>query len=153
MLPNPPDGVINDIQSEVFNFIWNSKHDRVNRKTSVKNIVDGGIGIPDLRRYINALKVTWIRKLYNSNHKWKCIFLESCPIASQLQNLGASIESQNMNDFWKHVFFAYKELSTRINVKADDEFLSEPIFYNENIKIDKKKSFSKTHGMMLVFIR
>ena len=144
LLPYPPDGVINDIQSEVFNFIWNSKHDRVNRKTSVKNIVDGVIGIPDIRRYINALKVTWIRKLYTSNHKWKCIFLESCPIASQLQNLGASIESQNMNDFWKHVFFAYKELSTCINVKADDEFLSEPIFYNENIKIDKKVIFKKS---------
>jgi hypothetical protein len=58
------------IQKSVFKFVWNCKNDKVARKTSTKNVADGGIGIPNVKNYIHALKLMWIRKLVHSKHKW-----------------------------------------------------------------------------------
>ena len=141
LLPNPPDGLIKEIQSGIFEFVWASKYDRINRRTSTKNIKDGGIGIPDVRRYLNALKLTWIKKLINSNHKWKSLLLYNCPFVSDIDKLGPLVPTTNMNVFWKNVFTAYCELEKVIPVKTACDFLAEPIFYNCNIKINHEVLF------------
>ena len=42
------------------------------RKIAIKSIAKGGLGIPKLRDYINALKLIQVRKLKKtSDHKWK----------------------------------------------------------------------------------
>eukprot|EP00745_Piridium_sociabile_P029922 TRINITY_DN49484_c1_g1_i2.p1 TRINITY_DN49484_c1_g1~~TRINITY_DN49484_c1_g1_i2.p1 ORF type:complete len:115 (-),score=4.18 TRINITY_DN49484_c1_g1_i2:51-395(-) len=41
LLPNPPDNLVNELQKCVYMFVRNKKRDRINRKTSVKNIVHG----------------------------------------------------------------------------------------------------------------
>ena len=143
LLPNPPDVIINEIQSDIFEFVWNSKYDRINRKTSVKNIQCGGIGIPDVRRYISALKLSWIRKLIVSNHKWKNIILHVCPLTNDLVNFGSALPTRNLNVFWKDVFCAYQEMGSKVFVKEDSEFLSEPLFYNEKIKIGNNVIFRR----------
>ena len=70
LLPNPPDTIVHDIQRSVFQFVWGKKNDRISRKVSMKSFLNGGIGIPDVRKFMDALKLTWIRKLGVSNHKW-----------------------------------------------------------------------------------
>ena len=69
LLPNPPNEIVNAIQTEIYRFVGNRKNDRLSRKHSYRNIHQGGLGIPDVRTYISSLKITWIRKLYNDNHK------------------------------------------------------------------------------------
>ena len=49
LLPDPPDNLVNELQKTVFEFIWNRKQDRISRKTAVKNITKGGLGIPEIR--------------------------------------------------------------------------------------------------------
>ena len=71
LLPNPPDNLINELQKTVFQFVWNRKQDRISRKIAVRSIAKGGLGIPNIKTYINALKLIWIRKLKTSEHKWK----------------------------------------------------------------------------------
>ena len=34
----------------------------LSRKTAIKNIAKGGLGIPKIRQYINALKLIWVRE-------------------------------------------------------------------------------------------
>ena len=47
--------------------------DRISRKVTVKTIAKGRLGIPNRRHNINALKLSWIRKLKTSDHNWKGI--------------------------------------------------------------------------------
>jgi hypothetical protein len=56
-----------------YSFVWGNKPDKISRKTTVKSVQDGGIGLPDLKKYISSLKLTWIRKFKNNQHNWKSI--------------------------------------------------------------------------------
>lgn len=139
LLPNPPDDIVNDIQKDVFSFVWNKKNDRIARKTSVQNLENGGIGIPNIRCYLDALKLTWIRKLATSNHHWKNILFHLAPFTSSLDQFGANIPTDKMNIFWKQVFQAYVRLEqSTLLVDTSESILREPIFYNTNIRINNK---------------
>ena len=87
LLPNPPDSLVDALQKTVFQFVWNRKQDRISRKVTVKTIANGGLGIPDIRHYINALKLSWIRKLKTSDHKWKGIITSTYPKVLVLEQL------------------------------------------------------------------
>ena len=50
-----------DLQKICFQFVWNGKQDRIARKTTIKD-VKSGLNIPDIKTYILALKLTWIKK-------------------------------------------------------------------------------------------
>ena len=52
---------IEDLQKMIFRFVWNRKRDRISRDTAVKHIADGGVGIPQIKSFMNALKLTWIK--------------------------------------------------------------------------------------------
>jgi len=51
---------IEELQKKIFRFVWNRKHDRISRDTAVKHIADGGLGIPQKKNFMNAVKLTWI---------------------------------------------------------------------------------------------
>ena len=65
MLPNPPDDLIESLQKKCFDFIWSGKRDKIKRSIAVFHTKEGGINIPDVRKYIQALKLTWIKRLFN----------------------------------------------------------------------------------------
>ena len=130
----------NDLQKECFRFIWNGKQDRINRKSTIKDIRNGGFNVPDIKNYMIALKLTWIRKLKTTNHKWKNILTELYPFLDRLECYGPCFLSLNAkgNSFWTDTFKAYNIFFSRIKPNSTIEVLSEPVFYNENIKIGNK---------------
>ena len=135
---------MDEIQKDIYNFVWNGKNDRISRKTSVKNLNNGGIGIPDVFTYMNALKITWIKKIINSTHKWKTLLNNSCLILKHIEDIGADVPLQNLNFFWKDVFKAYGGLCNTMSVIESTDFLAEPLFYNKKFTIAKKVIFKET---------
>ena len=87
LLPNPPDNLVNELQKTVFQFVWNRKQDRISRKIAVRSIAKGGLGIPNIKTYINALKLIWIRKLKTNEHKWKSIIKSTWDQAFIFRNM------------------------------------------------------------------
>ena len=138
LLPNPPDDIVNKIQASVFEFIWNSKTDRISRKTSIKSLDSGGLGIPSIKHYIQALKLTWVRRLHTSDHKWKDIFISKFPNCKTLENFGGDFSNNAFNMFWRDVFLAYNCFAQKLKVEESEDFLAEPLFLNMNILVDKK---------------
>ena len=60
LLLNPPDGFIDRLQKMCFKFVWNRKQDRISRKTVTKSTQNGGLGLLDIQKFINGLKLIWI---------------------------------------------------------------------------------------------
>ena len=137
LLPNPPDDFINKIQKMSYEFVWNNKQDRIARTVVVKHVCEGGLGLPDIRQYINALKLTWIRKLCNTCCKWKHISLVNFPILHRLEQIGSNFAEKfrNKNKFWTDVFTAYQKFYDKVKPKNDLQALAEPIMFNNRIKI------------------
>ena len=136
LLPNPPDNMVQQIQNSVFEFVWNCKNDKVSRKTSTQSVEKGGLGIPDIRIYMDSLKLSWVKKAMTCNLPWKYILIENCPLIQKLEHLGTQLPKSNrLNDFLTNLLDAYARFGQKINVTNCDDALAEPIFYNNKIRI------------------
>ena len=51
------------------NLYGTKKQDRISWKIATKNIAKGGLGIPKLRDYINAVKLIWVRTFKKKKKK------------------------------------------------------------------------------------
>ena len=135
-----------------FKFVWKDKSDRISRKTAIKSVRNGGLGVPDIKKFIVALKLTWIRKFKHSHHKWKNILIEDFRDIEKLELYGPEIVSKykSGNLFWQEVFQAYKDFFYKVKVNKLEDILSEPICYNERIKIGSSVFINKQfieHGV------
>ena len=137
LLPDPPDHYVKNLQKLCFQFVWGGKQDRISRNTITKSVKNGGLNVPDVRQYISALKLMWIRKFINTSHKWKNIAKNEFPFLQNLQLYGPSyvINNARNNLFWVHTFRAYKEFCNHVKLEKADELLAEPVFYNEKFKV------------------
>ena len=137
LLPNPPDNVISRLQLICYQFVWKKKNDKINRKTATKDVGNGGLVIPDLNMQIRALKLSWIRRLGNTDHKWKNICVQLHPHLNNLEKYGPCFINfkKKQNLFWLHTFKAYKLFYDKVHIKTEQEVLAEPVLFNEKFKI------------------
>jgi hypothetical protein len=137
LLPNPPDECINSLQKLCYEFVWSKKQDKISRKTAHKSVQNGGLCLPHLKTFISALKLTWIRKFINTNHKWKNVVLVRYPFIKEIERYGPKMANTypKCNAFWNQVFNAYDEFYNKIRLTNIKEVLNEPICFNERIKV------------------
>ena len=72
VLPSPPMESIKNLQKDFFKFIWNNGQDRIKRSHMLEQF-----GIPCLKTFSDALKVSWIRRLICSDSEGKLFALSS----------------------------------------------------------------------------
>ena len=137
LLPNPPNDFFISLQNSIFKFVWSNKQDKIKRKTAHKQIKEGGLGIPEVKTLATALKLTWIRKLQITNHKWKNVMLLMYPEIVILDKCGPEILQgvSKFNKFWNEVFNAYNALFYKVKPKDIIDVLEEPLLYNNRIQI------------------
>ena len=136
LLPNPPDHVIARLQLTCYQFIWNRKNDRISRKTTIQQVRNGGLGIPDLNMQIRALKLSWIRRLKNTEHKWKHICTQLYPYLSNLENIGPCFSYvMKHNAFWLDTLKAYRFFCKKVPVTTVQGIMAEPLLFNEKFLI------------------
>ena len=88
LLPNPPDIFFQTLQGLCYTFVWNKKPDKISRKVVHNSIENGGLGLPELKTFVTSLKLAWIRKLENTNHKWKGIVMFNIPLLGNNEKFG-----------------------------------------------------------------
>ena len=61
----------------MYAFIWDNKLQKIKRNTLIQKYEAGGIKMVDIRKFIQSLKITWIKRLLdpNSNSLLKKIYL------------------------------------------------------------------------------
>lgn len=69
-LPNPDRGIGDNINEKLFEFLWNNKV-KIKRNIVIKQYLKGGLKMVNLHAFIDALKLTWIRRIFNTDSKWQ----------------------------------------------------------------------------------
>ena len=112
--------------------------DRIKRNVLCQEYTQGGLKMINLDAFITSLKLTWIRRLITDNHKWTKL-LRLYINVDKLLSCGKEFcikEMKNIhNQFWQDVFKSHIEVITKNQPTDNTEFLSNAIYFNENIKI------------------
>ena len=140
-LPNPNKELIKEIDSSFFNYIWNSKIDRIARKHIVKQYHDGGLKMIHTENFIKSLKITWLRRLEQSDSAWATLLKSSLPNwFPAFHTLGNNFLEEilhSLNLFWRDVFTAVCEFRKLVH----DNILLTPLWCNETFKINNEYMF------------
>ena len=140
LLPNPPQEYMTKLQKMCFKFVWKGKQDRINRNTAYNHVKNGGLGIPNVDLFSKALKLAWIRKYFQTTHKWRNIVAHE---TSFIDAIGANGPGQyklnNLkNKFWVQVFEAYEMYYYKSKPQNREEILCEPVCFSNRLKIGNK---------------
>ena len=78
VLNNPPVDILKKIKFEFFNFIWDSKPDKIKRSVIMQDYKHGGLRLINIDYFIEALKAGWVRRIFDEQNKgiWKEFYLE-----------------------------------------------------------------------------
>lgn len=138
-LPNPDLSIIKQIQNIFYNYLWGGKPDKIKRSTIIQDYNNGGIRVIDLETFMNALKITWLRRFITNNANYFELVKEICPVITKFDTFGSDYIKRRINTvhnlFWKDVFNAYIILAHLKQPKTWHEFLNWPIWYNHRLKI------------------
>ena len=145
-IPDPSDHILKEINQTLYEFLWNSKIDKIKRNIITKDYDQGGIKMIDIYSFIASLKSTWIRRLFiDDNKTWKTI-IEDTIDTRLLANCGDSyidVCIRNVtNAFWRDVL-KYQKRILNIMEGNEDIQLMTPIWYNSRLQIDGQPIFYK----------
>ena len=136
--------VIKRINTIVYNFIWNSKTDKVKRQIVQLDYCDGGLRMLDFETMVTCAKIKWINRYFDgSSPDWKYSFGSFCC----KENLSIFLRSnfdlkelpKNIPNYYYDSLKAWYFLRSK-QVMERNQF----IWYNSNIKINKKSVFCKS---------
>ena len=134
-LPNPDSTFLRELNEIFFNFIWSNKPDKIRRKILTLDNRKGGIKMIHLEKFIDALKVTWLRRALRNDSPWITIF-QSDIIKDfiKFQNTGSTFAikqiNSTQNNFWISVLQAWDTLFSKHKPTTIEHILSTPLWYN-----------------------
>ena len=137
-VPLPNNCFINNIEKLLYCFLWDGKPEKINRGQLTQSHLNGGLNMPNIYKFVTALKITWLRRLIiEQNSDWSNIFQithsNSIKIIDYGPNWMKILSEKNKNAFWKKSLeLIYRSLN-EINVVSDQDVLSVPLWYNENV--------------------
>ena len=148
-LPTPDDIFVKELETLFFSFIWGGKGDKIARKTIINDIEDGGLKMTDIRSFAKALKISWVKKVWDVNYQadWKRLLCSDRLYWNDVwllnkRSLSLLACSLVENTFWRNVVQSWAEYVQDF-VEASD-LLSQPLWNNVSIKIENKPVFYKT---------
>ena len=145
-LPDMSPEMLKHIEKMVFRFIWRNGPEKIKREIICQSKYNGGLGMLDIKAFSKSLKISWLRRLYNSNNnKWKNMIIETRKGIMNIAHYGADFMTKLIsschNKFWCDVFLAYKSLCQKTDDFYFQHFDETPFMYNDNFKINKQTIF------------
>ena len=144
---------IDEINSLLFNFLWNGKGGKIKRDVMISEYEHGGLKMTDVRLFTKALKASWVKKYLDSENlaKWK-LFVDS-----QLQNFGgdlffkANLHKRDLEFFFRlsdpflyEIMQVWSETSYVDSISSNKHLLSQSLWLNSLIRVGNKPIYYKT---------
>ena len=146
-LPNPNYDFLKNINSIFYDYLWNGRA-KIKQTIVIKQYLEGGLKMINLKAFSQALKITWLRRLLQKESKWQ-FFIKREVIVERLFSCGSEYTKTMFhklkNVFWKDVLSAFLEFQRQTKVNIDSSnILQMPVFDNECLKIGTKSFFFKS---------
>jgi len=145
-LPDPSEQFNNDLEKELYDYLWDGKNSKIKKSVVCKPYNEGGLQMLDIKAFITSLKVSWLKKL-RVDSDWKDFTVNMFPDLINLDKRRCEfvnvLMERTTNVFGKDVLRHYNKLSNKCYVSTLDEFVAECIHYNVNILRDRKVIFVK----------
>ena len=107
-LPDPGIDTINLLNTMFFEFLWDGKNDKIKRSTTFKDFSKGGINMINIKQFLIAMKITWVKRYLNENKKIYNIILSENKDIKNCFIFGSDYIKKTVNSinnpFWKNVF-------------------------------------------------
>jgi hypothetical protein len=132
------------MQRVFYKYIWKDKKDKVKRDQMRMPFQFGGLRVPDLQIYCQALKVTWLRRAIFSNDQWYETILQNLGLdLGKILRSGCTLNKEYAekcpNYFWKDVLAAWVELQKGRPNREAIEFGCLPLNCHYTYSREKKK--------------
>ena len=129
---------LKDLNMLLYNFLWNSKPDKINRETVSLNYFDGGLKMVNIFHFEKALKLSWLRKLYTgTTNSWYYLFLHTHDNFAKFLKLGVGWTKYFLktvkNKFWQQVFENWITVQNHHTVRTNIDIMDSTIWYNTDI--------------------
>jgi hypothetical protein len=153
-----PEIILREVNQIFFDFLWNSKINKIAKSTIIQNIEDGGLKMIEIFSKVKALKLTWIKRaILSPQSTWTLIIndlINEVPfeylIRSKSQN--QTIQSR-LPTFYKNILKDWSDLNDSEPQHARD-ILRETLWLNKFITVDRKPIYWKEwYGKGIHFIR
>ena len=116
--------------------MWNSGPNRIKRKVIIKNISCAGLRIVELKSFIKALKISWLRRILQQSKPSEWSYLSFINFHTRFSVVGTyanKLSKELHNPFWKDVMHTWAEFCKILPVKNIGQVLESPLWYNENL--------------------
>ena len=138
-LPTPP-GLIKIINQQIFRFLW-AKRDMIKRKALYCPISEGGLKIPDIQTQFDALKASWINRIFRSDETWTHIpkksFKNMGCYKNQISLLASNFiipkqlpEIENIPPFYQEMITSYNKAKLQSQSNFVENILDQPLWGN-----------------------
>ena len=148
VLQTPTQNTIKLIQDIMHEFLWDKKPAKIKKDTIIQNYEDGGIKMIDIKKFINSLKASWIKKIlelkadnslkhiyYNTLNKYGGnLIFESNLVEIDINNLlHKSIFLKDVLIAWRNITLEDMKLITPKTVIWNNSLIraaDRPLFYS-----------------------
>ena len=149
--------IIKQLNDLFFDFLWNSKDDKIKGNGITQNYGNGGLRMIDISSFNKALKSVLIRKYLDESNKgkWKLFF------DAELEKLGGqtvfrgNLEikdskklANNLSPFLKEILEIWSELNYQGSIETVESFLTQSLWYNSLIRVMDKPVYYKSWYQM-----
>lgn len=116
--------------------MWNNGPDRIKRDTVTRNIKHGGLGMINLKIFIDSLKINWLRKLLLRSEEENGFTLTNFNVVELIKhgsNYSKIKAVEIINTFWKDVLISWSYFCKTVEISSLTDILLLPLWYNENL--------------------
>ena len=141
-LPDPKISFINKLNKMFHDFLWDGKRAKIKTETARAEYQKGGLNMVDVNSFIASLKICWLKRMDRATDTsvFKRITKSINNNLIALVDKGGELSYTIMNDlstknyFWFDVIKHYRRAYATCAAETANEFLSECIHFNINIK-------------------
>ena len=136
LLPTPSN-IIKQVNHIIFSFLWRGK-DKTTRPSAINTLEEGGIKMIDIESMIKALRLAWLKRIYNNNdNSWKFYLIH---LLKQLGDLlifecnYAIKDLPTMPTFYRELLFLWSEFRDHF---FEEKYWLSIIWNNKDLRINR----------------
>ena len=130
--------ILTEIEQQIYKFLWAGKPPRIRKEVIIAELEEGGLKMPYLKATLMAAKISWIKRLLNSEEqgRWKSVMLKlmnvtKCELTFKLNDPYIDMPASNFHRQLLSIWFAMYSRPP-INIEA---ILNEKLILNKHILI------------------